>query len=253
MGVWVVDGTSGIRAKVAAMLAEAKASVPGVWATPVVAARAVVVGKVHDVLTNATTAGELLSAMGIRPDASDRVQPPPSTPLHPGMTVTFDRVRIATRRIRVQIPFTSATTYSSVLAPGQVRVISRGADGLMSERVRVKVVNGKVVRRGLLSRRVVRAATPEIRQIGSSSSGTHGTQIGEASWYDTTGAGFTAASPWLPFGTRVTVTDLATGESITVVIDDRGPFGGRIIDLSPEAFSALAPLGRGVLQVRLGW
>lgn len=153
----------------------------------------------------------------------------------------------------MQIPFTSATTYSSVLAPGQVRVISRGADGLMSERVRVKVVNGKVVRRGLLSRRVVRAATPEIRQIGSSSSGTHGTQIGEASWYDTTGAGFTAASPWLPFGTRVTVTDLATGESITVVIDDRGPFGGRIIDLSPEAFSALAPLGRGVLQVRLGW
>jgi rare lipoprotein A (peptidoglycan hydrolase) len=40
---------------------------------------------------------------------------------------------------------------------------------------------------------------------------------------------------------------------VVVVINDRGPFGGRIIDLSPEAFSALAPLGQGVMQVRLTW
>jgi rare lipoprotein A (peptidoglycan hydrolase) len=39
-----------------------------------------------------------------------------------------------------------------------------------------------------------------------------------------------------------------------VVIDDRGPFGpGRIIDLSPEAFAQLSPLGRGVLDVELNW
>ena len=57
--------------------------------------------------------------------------------------------------------------------------------------------------------------------------------------------------PWLPFGTLVTVTDVATGRSVTVVIDDRGPFApGRIIDLSPEAFSVLSPLGRGVLDVQ---
>ena len=51
------------------------------------------------------------------------------------------------------------------------------------------------------------------------------------------------------------VTDLANDRSVTVVIDDRGPFGNaaRIIDLSPEAFSALAPLGAGVLQVRISW
>ena len=73
-------------------------------------------------------------------------------------------------------------------------------------------------------------------------------QRGEASWYDPPWGGFTAAHPWLPFGTRVTVTDLATGRSVTVVIDDRGPFGsGRVIDLSPEAFAQLEPLGRGVL------
>ena len=50
------------------------------------------------------------------------------------------------------------------------------------------------------------------------------------------------------------VTDLATGRSVTVVIDDRGPFApGRVIDLSPEAFAALSPLGHGVLYVALSW
>jgi rare lipoprotein A len=39
-----------------------------------------------------------------------------------------------------------------------------------------------------------------------------------------------------------------------VTINDRGPFtGGRIIDLSKEAFAAIAPLGAGVCQVRLTW
>ena len=51
----------------------------------------------------------------------------------------------------------------------------------------------------------------------------------------------------------MTVTYVAIGESIDVVINDRGPFGGRIIDLSDEAFAALAPLGQGVMDVRLTW
>ena len=60
--------------------------------------------------------------------------------------------------------------------------------------------------------------------------------------------------PSLPFGTMVTVTDVETGRSVTVVIDDRGPFApGKIIDLSPEAFAVLRPLGVGVIDVRLSW
>jgi rare lipoprotein A len=80
------------------------------------------------------------------------------------------------------------------------------------------------------------------------------TQAGLATWYDPPWSGLTAAHPTLPFGTHVLVTDVDTGRSVTVVIDDRGPFAqGKIIDLSPEAFSAIAPLGTGVLHVRLSW
>jgi rare lipoprotein A len=109
-----------------------------------------------------------------------------------------------------------------------------------------------VVRKVLLHRLVMREAIPAEREMGSVGTAS-GTEVGEASWYDAPGSDYTAAHPWLPFGTHVTVTNLATGESVVVVINDRGPFGGRIIDLSPEAFSALAPLGAGVMQVRLTW
>ncbi len=82
----------------------------------------------------------------------------------------------------------------------------------------------------------------------------HGTEVGEASYYTfAPGNGLTAAHPWLPFGTVVTVRNLANGKTVTVTINDRGPFGGRIIDLSAEAFSRIAPLGAGVCQVRLTW
>jgi rare lipoprotein A len=110
-----------------------------------------------------------------------------------------------------------------------------------------------VVTRVVLGRHVLQEALPERRLVGSASHATSGSQVGEASWYDTPWDGLTAAHPWLPFGTRVTVTNLATGESVVVVINDRGPFGGRIIDLSDEAFAVLAPLGQGVMQVRLTW
>jgi rare lipoprotein A len=46
--------------------------------------------------------------------------------------------------------------------------------------------------------------------------------------------GNNAASRTLPLGTKAKVTNLATGRSATVVIEDRGPYvDGRIVDLSP--------------------
>jgi rare lipoprotein A len=64
--------------------------------------------------------------------------------------------------------------------------------------------------------------------------------------------GMTAAHRSLPFGCRVRVTDLATGRSVEVRINDRGPFiHGRIIDLSRGAARALGISQRGVARVRV--
>jgi rare lipoprotein A len=88
---------------------------------------------------------------------------------------------------------------------------------------------------------------------------------GFASWY---GPGFhgnpsasgerfnqyalTAAHRTLPFGTKVMVTNLDTGQSVVVRINDRGPFhSNRIIDLSTGAARMVGLVQSGVARVRL--
>ena len=90
-------------------------------------------------------------------------------------------------------------------------------------------------------------------------------ELGKASYYAdkfngrTTASGsvfsnaeLTAAHRTLDFGTQVRVVDPNSGNSVVVTITDRGPYvTGRVIDLSSAAFAALAPLSRGVIDVRL--
>ena len=62
----------------------------------------------------------------------------------------------------------------------------------------------------------------------------------------------TAAHRTLPFGTKVRVTDVATGRSVTVRVNDRGPFiPGRVVDISSSAAETLGISGRGVAKVKL--
>jgi rare lipoprotein A len=54
------------------------------------------------------------------------------------------------------------------------------------------------------------------------------------------------------FGTRLRVTDLATGRSVVVRVNDRGPFArGRVVDLSLAAARELGIVERGVARVRV--
>jgi rare lipoprotein A len=65
-------------------------------------------------------------------------------------------------------------------------------------------------------------------------------------------AALTAAHRFLPFGTMVRVTDLATGRSVDVRITDRGPIPrDRIIDVTPAAARVLEMRRAGTAPVRL--
>jgi rare lipoprotein A len=62
----------------------------------------------------------------------------------------------------------------------------------------------------------------------------------------------TAAHRTLPFGTRVRVTNVATGQAVTVRVNDRGPFiPGRVVDVSHSAAQSLGIVGQGVAKVKL--
>ena len=90
------------------------------------------------------------------------------------------------------------------------------------------------------------------------------TQSGQASWYGTEAGtktangerynpnGLTAAHRTLPFGTKVRVTSIKTGKTVTVRINDRGPsIRRRIIDVSAGAAEAIGIKDDGVGQVRM--
>lgn len=93
------------------------------------------------------------------------------------------------------------------------------------------------------------------------------TEEGIASWYGQAFQGrrtasgekfdmhmMTAAHRKLPFNTEVKVTYLKNGKSVTVRINDRGPYKeGRIIDLSYAAAKAIGLDIDGIGKVKLEW
>ena len=109
------------------------------------------------------------------------------------------------------------------------------------------------------------AASPEIIRPPMAEDLLRAVQTGYASWYGKAHQGqrttsgeaydmnaFTAAHPALPMGTRLRVTNLRNGRSVTVRVNDRGPFvDGRIIDLSYAAARAVGAVGDGVVPVRV--
>jgi rare lipoprotein A len=96
--------------------------------------------------------------------------------------------------------------------------------------------------------RVVRHGKVDSGQVASFYSHDSGTASGEK--FDP--HELTAAHRTLPFGTRLRVTNLANGRSVTVRVNDRGPFvRGRTVDVSSSAAAALQMTERGVAKVKL--
>jgi len=105
------------------------------------------------------------------------------------------------------------------------------------------------------------------RKITETGTGSYTTETGKASYYADkfegrpTASGekydqnkMTAAHRTLPFGTKVTVTNQANGRSVTVTVNDRGPFAaGRIIDVSKKAANQLGMVAAGVANVKISY
>ena len=77
-------------------------------------------------------------------------------------------------------------------------------------------------------------------------------RTGRATWYSRR-PGLCAVS-YLPRGTRIWVRDLATGATITCVVNDtEAPNPLNAVDLSAQYFQTFAPLWRGVVPVIVTW
>ena len=109
------------------------------------------------------------------------------------------------------------------------------------------------------------APVPQAQEEAAPAGKPETTQVGTASWY---GPGFrgqetasgetfdphalTAAHRTLPLGTEAKVTNLATGQSVNVTINDRGPYvPGRQLDLSQAAAQQIGLTKKGVAKVKI--
>jgi hypothetical protein len=95
-------------------------------------------------------------------------------------------------------------------------------------------------------RRAARGEAPVIRRRATHS------RVGVATWY----AWYPGqcASPFLPHGTLLTVTDLATHKTIQCLVTDTEAHNpGRVVDLSASCFEQLGALSKGVILVRITW
>jgi resuscitation-promoting factor RpfB len=208
-------------------------------------------GESRKVITDADDVGRLLDFLGITLGEQDRVRPRLSTPIEPGMEIRVTRVTVRRVAEEEAIGFETEVRYSDSLYEGESRVERAGSNGLIRRVYEVRTEDGREVARKLLWEKVVREARDQIVVRGTKPQ-QYSAQSGVATWYERTG--MVAAHKSLPFGTEVTVTNLANGRQVTVVINDRGPYApGRIIDLSDDAFAALAPLSRGTINVRITW
>jgi peptidoglycan lytic transglycosylase len=94
------------------------------------------------------------------------------------------------------------------------------------------------------------AAEAQVASHGVASFYTEGTQTASGEKFDT--QELTAAHRTLPFGTRLRVTNVTTGQSVTVRVNDRGPFvPGRVVDVSYAAAETLGMVGGGIAKVKL--
>ncbi len=174
--------------------------------------------------------------------------------------VVLSKFLIAAAGVRNFIKlFVAVLAAASLAACAQSSVVSGPSDLAMRQQASPES-NRKIS--SLVNRRVAvrkkhtpfkpeeKTAEAKATSGGVASFYTEGTKTANGEKFDT--HELTAAHRTLPFGTKLRVTNVATGKSVTVRVNDRGPFiPGRIVDVSYAAAETLGMVEGGIAKVKL--
>ena len=179
--------------------------------------------------------------------------------------IIVDQFRKETIESIEPLPYETEKKATSELKKGEEKVVEKGRDGYQIERMELSYLGEKLTNKEVIDTKEV-APDPKIIKVGTREEPeTEIIEQGTASWYGSkfhgrrTSSGeaynmnaLTAAHPELPFGSEVKVVSVATGKSVNVRINDRGPhIGGRIIDLSKRAAEEIGLRSRGLGEVKV--
>ncbi len=139
---------------------------------------------------------------------------------------------------------------------GSEEVLEWGSDGEKEVIHEITFEDDVEINKQYISEKTIKESSPKKIAIGKKqpvveyTAPAAGGDVGTASWYKY-GSTPTCAHRDYPKGTRLLVTNNSNGATIVVTVNDYGPqaWTGRIIDLNSVAFSAIAPLGQGLVNV----
>ena len=152
----------------------------------------------------------------------------------------------------------AALAAASLAACAQSSVVTQKSELRASRQASLdhdRATSSMIKRRVAAVRRHIPASRRDTADTKTASHGvasfyTEGTKTANGEKFNT--LDMTAAHPTLPFGTKLRVTNVASGQSVTVRVNDRGPYvRGRVVDVSYSAADALGMVGKGVAKVKL--
>ena len=188
---------------------------------------------------------EYFQEKGIDLGPDDRVTPDPQTLIKSGMKVDVTRVAKITEKVEEVIYFKTRYIDDNNLEKGKSRVERAGENGSKETIYEYTTENGIRVDRRVLEEHIVKSSVDKVVA--------RGTRVileylgsGDATYYPS--SGMTCAFRGYK-GRYLKVTNPANGKSVIVKVIGWGPDpDAAYIDLSPAAFSQIAPLWQGRIK-----
>jgi len=199
----------------------------------------------------ARTVGDALAETNVQLSHLDKVEPEKIIPLENDQKIVVTRINVEEVTKEEIIEFKTVKKDDRKLRWRKKKVEQEGEEGAKEVVYEITYKNGKQVKKEKLSSKIIKQPVDEIVKIGTKVE-VGKTQKGRASWYAYTGT-MACASVKFPKGTWLRVTSRGNGKQIFVQVNDYGPDPGtgKVIDLDAVAFKKLAPLGAGVIDVKV--
>ncbi|MBE3588271.1 MAG: DUF348 domain-containing protein [Thermoanaerobacteraceae bacterium] len=124
-------------------------------------------GQTLELVTAASTVGEVLRETGIAPGEKDMVQPAPDEQVQPGMTVQVIRVKEEIQEIEVPIPYHTRRESDPELTRGMDRVVQAGSEGREKQRWVLVYHDGQEVKRYMKDRQVITPPVDRVIRVGT--------------------------------------------------------------------------------------
>jgi len=197
------------------------------------------------------TIEQALIEAGVTLSHLDKVKPTKLSGIEKDQEIVVTRIEIEQVTEEESIKFKTVEKEDSKLRWRKKKVKQAGVKGIKKVDYEITYKNGKQVSKEKLSSKTIEKPTDEIVAIGTKID-VGKTKVGVASWYAHTGT-MACASRMFPRGTWLRVTSRENGKRVFVQVNDFGPMRGtgKMIDLDAVAFKKLAPLGKGVIEVKV--